>query len=284
MTDSTMPQPSVTLSGGGRDLAMPQFGVGFWEVPDDVTARIAHQALDLGYRSIDTAMLYHNEEGVGRAIADSDVPREEIFLTTKVWNSDQGYEETLAAFEDSLARLATDYVDLYLIHWPTPARGLYLDTWRAMRDLREQGRARAIGVCNFTIEHLQAVHEEFGEYPSLNQVERHPYLVQPELKAFHDDHGIITEDWSPLAARLDLIADPVVVAVAEQVGCTPAQAVYRWHLQDGCVVIPRTTKPERLVENLGVLEIELNPEQMRALSGLDRGTRTGPDPVSFNRA
>ncbi len=276
-----MTQPTVTLTGG---VAMPQLGVGFWEVPDEITGSLVEEALRLGYRSIDTATLYGNESGVGRGLSASDVPREDIFLTTKVWNSDQGYDRTLAAFEESLSKLGTDYVDLYLIHWPTPARDLYVDTWRAMRELREQGRATAIGVCNFNVDHLQRLHDEFGEYPSLNQIELHPYLVQSELQEFHRAHGIVTEDWSPLAARAGLIDDPVAAKVAAEVGCTPAQAIYRWHLQLGHVVIPRTTKPERLAENLAVLDLELTAEQMDALTVLDRGGRTGPDPASFNRS
>lgn len=273
-------QPTVTLTD---TVPMPQLGVGFWQVPDDITGPLVERALQLGYRSIDTAMMYRNEPGVGRALAATDVPRQDIFLTTKVWNSDHGYDRTLAAFDASLARLGTDYLDLYLIHWPTPARDLYVDTWRAMRELREQGRVRAIGVCNFTVDHLRRLHDEFGEYPSLNQVELHPYLAQTELREFHRAHGIVTEDWSPLAARAGLIEDPVVAKVAADVGCTPAQAVYRWHLQLGNVVIPRTTRPERLAENLAVLDLELTAEQMDALSGLDRGTRTGPDPARFNQ-
>ncbi len=279
-----MAQPTVTLTGGPRDVTMPQLGVGFWEVPDDITSDLVEYALRIGYRSIDTAMIYRNEEGVGRALADTDVLRDEIFLTTKVWNSDQGYDATLKALDTSLAKLGTDYVDLYLIHWPTPARDRYLETWRAMRELRARGKARAIGVCNFNIEHLERVYEEFGEYPSINQIELHPYLTQPELRAFHQAHGIVTEDWSPLAARLNLIEDPVITQIADEAECTAAQVVYRWHLDLGSVVIPRSTRESRLEENRAVLDVRLTDAQRDAISALDRGARTGPDPATFNLA
>lgn len=277
-------QPTVTLTGPTGDVVMPQLGVGFWQVDDDITPGLVEESLKLGYRSIDTAKIYGNEGGVGRGLAASGVPREDIFLTTKVWNSDQGHDATLKAFDASLELLGTDYVDLYLIHWPVPSRDLYVDTWAAMRELREQGRAKAIGVCNFNVDHLERLHAEFGEYPSINQVEIHPYLTQQALRDFHAEHGIVTEDWSPLAARLHLIDNPVVTGIAAEVGATPAQVVYRWHLQIGSVVIPRSTKPERLAENLAVLDLELTQAQMDSLSALNRNERTGPDPATFDRA
>lgn len=279
-----MRTPTVQLLGGPEPITMPQLGVGFWEVPEEITPGLVEHALQAGYRSIDTAMIYKNEAGVGQGIANSGVPREDIFLTTKVWNSDQGFEATMEACNLSLSKLGTDYLDLYLIHWPTPERNLYIDTWRALRELRLEGRVKAIGVCNFTIEHLERLHDEFGEYPSLNQVERHPYLTQPALAAFHEANGIVTEDWSPLAARLNLIEDPVVTEIAQEVGCTPAQAIYRWHLQKGAVVIPRSTKVERLDQNLAVLDLELTEHQMQRLSALNRDERTGPNPSTFNLA
>lgn len=277
-------QPTVQLGGAEDPIVMPQLGAGFWEVPPETTAELVEEALRLGYRSLDTAAAYQNETGVGEGFAAAGLPREDVFITTKVWNSDHGYDKTLRAFEDSLARLGIEYVDLYLIHWPTPQRDRYVDTWRALRTLRQDGSARAIGTCNFNVEHLQRLYDEFGEYPSLNQVELHPYLSQPELRAFHAEHGIVTEDWSPLAARLDLIADPVVTTIAAETGATPAQVVYRWHLDLGHVVIPRSTKAERLAENLATLDVTLSPEQFDALTALDRGARTGPDPATFELA
>lgn len=275
--------PTVTLNGP-TSVQMPRFGIGYWEVPQDVTAGLVTQALSAGYRLIDTAMIYQNEQGVGQGMADSDVPREDLFLTTKVWNSDQGRDATLAAFETSLSKLGTDYLDLYLIHWPTPKLDRYVDTWRAMQQLRDEGRIKAIGVCNFGVEHLQRVHDETGEFPAVNQVELHPYLTQEPLRAFHATHGIVTEDWSPLAARASLLDDPVVAGIAKDTGASAAQVVYAWHLAIGSVVIPRTTKPERLAENLAAVDLELTAEQVAALSALNRDQRTGPDPATFNLA
>lgn len=272
---------TIDLSGGPVPVAMPRIGLGVWEVPPALTEEVVEHALEIGYRSIDTASVYGNEDGVGRALEITDVPREDIFVTTKVWNSAQGYDQTLAAFEESVDRLNTDYVDLYLIHWPVPAADRFVDTWRALRQLREDGSARAIGVCNFGIAQLQRIHDEFGEYPAINQVELHPYLTQDKLRRFHAEHGIVTEDWSPLAARAGLIDDPVVVEVAGQVGCTPAQAVYAWHLALGHVVIPRSTKQSRLIENLRAADVPLTPNQVEQLSALDRDLRTGPDPQTF---
>ena len=273
--------PTVDLVGGPAPVAMPVLGLGVWEVPEALTEEVVEHALQIGYRLIDTASIYGNENGVGQALQITDLEREDIFVTTKVWNSAHGYESTLAAFEESLERLDTDYVDLYLIHWPVPAEDAYLQTWRALRKLREDGVARAIGVCNFALEHLQRIHQEFGEYPSLNQIELHPMLTQAELRRFHAEHGIVTQDWSPLAARLDLIDDPVVVEVAEQAGCTPAQAIYRWHLEIGNTVLARSTKQQRLIENLQVVDVRLSAEQVERLSTLNRDIRTGPDPLEF---
>jgi diketogulonate reductase-like aldo/keto reductase len=266
--------PTVTLHD---DIAMPQIGLGVYQVPLEETAETVHHALEAGYRSIDTASLYRNERGVGDAIAASGIPREELFVTTKVWNTDQGYDQTLAAFERSLSELQLDYVDLYLIHWPAPARGLYVDTWRALLSLKAAGSVRAVGVSNFLPEHLDRLIEEEGVVPAINQVELHPRLQQPELRAAHVERGIVTEAWSPLA-KGGLMDDPVIQKVAARVERTPAQVILRWHLQLGTVVIPKSSNPARIRENLDILSFELREADMDAIRTLDRGSRVGAHP------
>ncbi|WP_413811408.1 aldo/keto reductase [Streptomyces sp. OE57] len=270
--------PNVTLHTG---LQIPQLGFGVFQVEDERTTGAVLSAIEAGYRSIDTAAIYGNEGGVGRALAESGVPREELFLTTKLWNADQGYDSTLAAFDASLAKLGTDYVDLYLIHWPTPARDLYLDTWRALEKLLADGRTRAIGVSNFQPAHLGRLLDHSGVVPVINQVELHPYLQQGELRAFHAQHDIATEAWSPLAQGA-LLQDPALTAIARRHGKTPAQVVLRWHLQLGNVVIPKSVTPARIRENIDVFGFTLTPEDMEAIGALDRGQRTGPDPDTLN--
>jgi 2,5-diketo-D-gluconate reductase A len=274
--------PHVSLSAGSTTIDIPQLGFGVWQVPDaDVTDAVT-TALEVGYRSIDTAAAYENEDGVGRALARTDVPREEIFLTTKVWNDQQGYDATLRAFDASAKRLGQEVVDLYLIHWPVPAKDAYVDTWRALLELRSQGRIRAAGVCNFQPAHLQRLLDETGELPALNQIELHPRLQQRELRAFHAQHGIVTEDWSPLASGGDLLEDPVITGIAQRLSRTPAQVVLRWHVQLGHVVIPKSVTPSRIAENFQVFDFELEPGDLEAIEGMDRGERTGPDPDTFN--
>ena len=274
--------PSVSLSAGSTTIDIPQLGFGVWQVPDaDVTDAVT-TALEVGYRSIDTAAAYENEDGVGRALARTDVPREEIFLTTKVWNDQQGYDATLRAFDASAKRLGQEVVDLYLIHWPVPAKDAYVDTWRALLELRSQGRIRAAGVCNFQPAHLQRLLDETGELPAINQIELHPRLQQRELRAFHAQHGIVTEDWSPLASGGELLQDPVITGIAQRLSRTPAQVVLRWHVQLGHVVIPKSVTPSRIAENFQVFDFELEPEDLAAIEGMDRGERTGPDPDTFN--
>jgi 2,5-diketo-D-gluconate reductase A len=270
--------PNVTLNNG---VAMPQLGFGVFQVPDDETTTAVSSALEAGYRSIDTAAIYGNERGVGRALAASGIPREELFVTTKLWNDDQGYDATLAAFDTSLEKLGLDHVDLYLIHWPTPARDRYLDTWRAFEKLLADGRTRAIGVSNFQVPHLQRLLEHTGITPVINQVELHPALQQSELRAFHAEHRIATEAWSPLAQGAVLDAQPIV-DIARKHGVTPAQVVLRWHLQTGNVVIPKSVTPERIRQNLDVFDFELSDDAIAAITALDTGTRTGPDPDSLN--
>jgi len=259
------------------DIAMPQIGLGVYQVPLEETAETVQHALEAGYRSIDTASLYRNERGVGDAITASGIPREELFVTTKVWNTDQGYDQTLAAFERSLSELQLDYVDLYLIHWPAPARGLYVDTWRALLSLKAAGSVRAVGVSNFLPEHLDRLIEEEGVVPAINQVELHPRLQQPELRAAHVERGIVTEAWSPLA-KGGLMDDPVIQKVAARVERTPAQVILRWHLQLGTVVIPKSSNPARIRENLDILSFELREADMDAIRTLDRGSRVGAHP------
>ncbi|MFD4694545.1 aldo/keto reductase [Streptomyces sp. NBC_00683] len=270
--------PTVTLNNG---ITIPQLGFGVFQVPDDETTAAVSGALDAGYRSIDTAAVYGNETGVGRALATSGIPREELFVTTKLWNADQGYDSALAAFDASLAKLGLDYVDLYLIHWPTPARDLYPDSWRALEKLLADGRIRAAGVSNFQPAHLRRLIDAGSLVPAVNQIELHPGLQQEELRTLHAEHGIATEAWSPLAQGA-LLDDSALVAIAERHGKSPAQVVLRWHLQLGNVVIPKSVTPARIRENIDVFDFELSPADMDAIAGLDRGMRTGPDPDTLN--
>ncbi len=281
--ESTYEVPTVELRAGATTVTMPQLGFGVWQVEDDAATPAVAEALRVGYRSIDTARIYGNEAGVGRALADSDVDTADVFVTTKVWNDDQGLEETLAAFDASVARLALDRpLDLFLIHWPVAGKGKFVDTYRAMMQLREQGKVRAIGVCNFTIDNLTELHDAVGEYPAINQVELHPDFNQAELRAFHADHGIVTEAWSPLGQGGDLLQQETIVQIAQQLDRTPAQVVIRWHLQTGNVVIPKSVTPSRIAENFDVLDFELNAEQMAAIDALSQGERMGPDPDTFD--
>ncbi|MFH9353781.1 aldo/keto reductase [Kitasatospora sp. NPDC017646] len=270
--------PAVKLNNG---VEIPQLGFGVFQVPDDRTTAAVGSALRAGYRSIDTAAIYGNETGVGRALAASGLPRQDLFITTKLWNADQGYDATLRAFDDSLAKLGLDHVDLYLIHWPTPARDLYLDTWRALERLAAEGRVRAAGVSNFQPTHLRRLLDNSELVPAVNQVELHPGLQQAELRAFHAAHGIATEAWSPLAQGA-VLDDPAITAVAERTGRSPAQVVLRWHLQLGNIVIPKSVTPARIRQNLDVFDFELTEQDMTAIAATDRGLRTGPDPDRFN--
>ncbi|MFB4419657.1 aldo/keto reductase [Streptomyces sp. QL37] len=270
--------PTVTLNNG---VQIPQLGFGVFQVPDDETTAAVTAALEAGYRSIDTAAVYGNEAGVGRALAESGLAREELFVTTKLWNADQGYDAALTAFDASLAKLGLDHVDLYLIHWPTPARDLYVETWRALEKLLADGRIRAAGVSNFQPAHLRRLREESSLVPAVNQIELHPGLQQSELRAVHAEYGIATEAWSPLAQGA-LLKDEAIVSLAERHGKTPAQVVLRWHIQLGNVVIPKSVTPARIRQNIDVFDFELSAADMDAIAGLDRGMRTGPDPDTLN--
>jgi 2,5-diketo-D-gluconate reductase A len=269
--------PSLKLHDG---VEIPQLGFGVFQVPPEETQEVVEQALDVGYRHIDTAAAYRNEKGVGAAIDASGLAREDLFVTTKLWNSEQGFDSTLAAFDASLGRLGFEYVDLYLIHWPVPSEDRFVDTWRAFERIHEEGRARTIGVSNFRVEDLERLEAEAEVRPTVNQIELHPRLQQAELRAWHADHGIVTEAWSPLAQG-ELLDDETIAAIAERHGKTPAQAILRWHLQQGNVVFPKSVTPERIRENIELFDFELSDAEMAEFERLDRGERIGPDPGTF---
>ena len=270
--------PTIDL---GRGVGIPQLGFGVFQVPPQDTERVVALALETGYRHIDTAAAYRNEAEVGKAVRASGLRREEVFITTKLANPDQGHDRAIQAFAASLERLAMDYVDLYLIHWPLPMADRYVETWEALIALQVDGRSRAIGVSNFTEAHLQRVIDETGVTPSINQVELHPYLQQSALRAFHREHRIVTEAWSPLAQGA-VLGDPVIGGIAAAHGRTPAQVVLRWHVQIGNVVIPKSVTPERIRENFQIFDFELSADEVGAIDALDRGERTGPDPETFS--
>nr|WP_202487254.1 aldo/keto reductase [Streptomyces sp. SID8354] len=263
---------------------MPQLGYGVWQIPDEEAFTAVGHALEAGYRSIDTAAIYGNEEGTGKALAASGIAREELFVTTKLWNSEQGYDSTLRAFDASLAKLGLEYVDLYLIHWPLPSHDTYVDTYKAFEKIYSEGRAKAIGVSNFLPAHLERLLGETSVVPAVNQIELHPHLQQAESRAFHARHGIATEAWSPLGQGKDLLTDPTIAKIAEKHGKTPAQIVLRWHLQLGNVVIPKSATPSRIRENFDVFGFELDGDDLSAIAALDTGTRLGPDPATFDMA
>lgn len=269
-------QGTVTLHNG---VKMPYFGLGVYKIEDgnDVINSVK-TALKFGYRSIDTAALYENEEGVGQAIKDSGIPREEIFVTTKVWNTDHGYENTLKAFDKSIAKLGLEYVDLYLIHWP--GKDKFVDTWRALEKLYREGLVRAIGVSNFKPHHLQTLMDKSEEKPVINQVELHPYFQQKELREFCKEHDIVVEAWSPLA-RGQVLDDPVLNKIGKKYGKSPAQVTLRWHLQSDIVVIPKSVTPSRIKENADIFDFELTDEEMGQINQIDKNTRFFKDPDVF---
>lgn len=273
-----MPIETITLSDG---KTMPQLGFGVWQVPDDGAEVAVAEALRVGYRSIDTAQMYENEAGVGRAVAASGIDRGDLFLTTKLANWQHGRDKALAAFDKSLARLGTDYVDLFLIHWPQPGKDLYVETWRALIEIAESGRARSIGVSNFTADHLQRLIDETGSTPALDQIELHPYFQQRGMREFNAAHGIATEAWSPLGQGGDLLADPMIAGIAARHQASTAQVVIAWHLAVGNVVIPKSVTPSRIAENFEAARLELTADDLTALASLDRGGRIGPYPASF---
>lgn len=269
--------PTIPLNSG---TSIPQVGFGVFQVPAEETEAAVLTALEAGYRSIDTAAAYRNETAVGAAIKASGIPREELFVTTKLWNADQGAEEALRAFDVSLGKLGLTYVDLYLIHWPAPGKQLYVETWQALEKVQAEGSSRAIGVSNFQTHHLREILESSDVVPAVNQIELHPRLAQAELRAFHAEHGIVTEAWSPLAQGA-VLNDPTITSIARAHDRTPAQVVLRWHVQLGNVVIPKSVTPERIAANVALFDFELSDEQMAAIAKLDDGTRTGPHPDEF---
>lgn len=271
--------PALKFNDG---KSMPQLGFGLWQVPNGQAEATVLEAFRAGYRSIDGARIYDNEEGLGRAVHASGLRRAEIFVTTKLWNEDQGRERTKSACQQSLRRLALDYVDLYLIHWPSPSRDLYVDSWQSLIELRELGLARSIGVSNFTVEHLKRLKKETGITPAVNQVECHPAFQQRELRAYHAGEGILTEAWSPLGQGT-LLKDPALTKIAARIGKTPAQVILRWHLDQGIVAIPKSVTPSRIRENFEVFDFRLEEEDHRAINALDRKDgRIGPDPETAN--
>jgi 2,5-diketo-D-gluconate reductase A len=268
--------PEIDLSG---DVRIPQFGLGVFQVPPDQTFENVTHALNVGYRHIDTARAYQNEAQVGQAVRASGLAREELFITTKLWNSDQS--NPVDTLKGSLELLEMDYVDLYLIHWPAPGRDTYLTAWEGLIEAHKQGLARSIGVSNFQPEHLRRIIDATGVTPAVNQIELHPYLTQPGLRREHADRGIVTEAWSPLAQGA-VLDDPVITEIASSHHRTPGQIVLRWHIELGHVVFPKSITPSRIEENIDIFDFELSPEEVERIEALDRGHRTGPDPDTFN--
>lgn len=266
--------PQLPLNDGN---AIPQLGFGVYKIPEADTVTAVLAALEAGYRHIDTAAFYENERGVGEAVRRSGLPRDDVYVTTKVWWTENGYDSTLRSFDASLERLGFDSVDLFLIHWPAPARDKYVETWRALERLKADGRARSIGVANFHIHHLERLANETGTVPAVNQVELHPWLPQADVRAYDSAHRIVTESWSPLA-RGRVLDDPVLAGLAATHGVTPAQIVIRWQLQLGNVVIPKSSTPARIRQNLEVFAFELDADDLAAIAALESGERTGKDP------
>jgi 2,5-diketo-D-gluconate reductase A len=271
--------PNIRLNNG---VEIPQFGSGVFQVPPAETKQAVLQAFDAGYRHIDTAQMYQNEEGVGQAIAESSLSRDEIFVTTKLNNGGHGYESAIAALDESLRKLQLDHVDLYLVHWPLPHLDRYVDTWKGFEKLLADGKARSIGVSNFTVAHLDRLAKETDTVPAVNQVELHPLFTQTELRKYHAEHGIGTEAWAPIAQGA-VLGDPTLATLAEKYGRTPAQVVLRWHVQIGNIVFPKSVNPDRMRENINVFDFELSAEDLAAVEGLNRDQRNGPDPDTFGR-
>ncbi|GGZ86709.1 putative oxidoreductase [Streptomyces subrutilus] len=268
----------------GNGVSVPRLGLGVWPLTDAQAYTAVSHALACGYRHFDTARVYDNEAGVGRAIRDAGIPRQDVFLTTKLWNADQGHDAALRAFDTTLQRLGTDYVDLYLIHWPVPEQDLYVESYRALERIHRDGRARAIGVSNFTAATLGRLLNRTDVVPALNQIELHPYFQQNRMREFCARRSITTGAWSPLAQGGALLDEPALLRLAEQHGKTAAQVVIRWHLQLGHVVIPRSVNPSRIEENIDVFDFRLGPEEMRAIAALDDDDgRIGPDPDASGR-
>lgn len=271
-------QPTIKLNDGN---VIPQIGFGVWQVPPDITADRCAVALRAGYRSIDTAEGYRNEEGVGRAVREAGVPRSEIFITSKLRNGAHRRDDALKAFDDTMLKLGIEQLDLFLIHWPVPSRDHYVEAWKTLVELRDQGRIRSIGVSNFNLDHLKRVIGETGVTPAVNQIELHPRFQQKDKRDFHKEHNIAIESWSPLGSG-QLIGDPAIGAIAKKHGKSPAQVMIRWHLDEGLIVIPKSVTPERIRENIAVFDFALDDADRRTLAAMDdpSGGRTGPDPAT----
>ena len=275
-----MTVPTLTLNDGHT---IPQIGFGVFLVEPGETERIVSDALELGYRHIDTAAIYRNEEGVGRAIAASGIPRDELFITTKLWNADQGYDSAFGAINTSLEKLGLDHVDLYLIHWPTPKRDLYVESWKALEEIKASGKATSIGVSNFLVEHLERLERESDTVPAVNQIELHPYHQRPAETAYGHDHGILTEAWGPLGqGKYPLLELAEVTDAAAAHGRSPAQVVLRWHIQQGHIVFPKSNNRERIAENFALFDFELTEAERERISSLERAGRMGGDPLEVN--
>lgn len=270
--------PSLALTSGG---SIPQLGLGTWQMPDAEMVRVVGMAFELGYRHVDGAAAYGNEEGLGRAIAAAAVARSELFITTKLRNPDQGRAESLKALDESLAKLRLEYVDLYLIHWPCPAHDRFVESWKALVEAQAAGKVRTIGVSNFRQQDIDRLIRETGVTPAVNQIELHPLLQQSQLRAYDQAHGIITQSWSPLAHGGELLAHPVLREIAEKHGKSPAQVTLRWHVQLGLVVIPKSVTRARIEENAAIFDFVLDEQDMARIAGIDAGIRLGPDPADF---
>ncbi|THG30161.1 aldo/keto reductase [Naasia lichenicola] len=274
---TTSAVPTVTLNNG---TAIPQLGFGVFQVEPDKTSDVVGSALEVGYRHLDTAAIYGNEKGVGQAIAASGIDRGDLWITTKLWNSEHSRDKALAAFDSSLEKLGTEYVDLYLIHWPVAGSDLYLEAWKALEEIAASGRAKAIGVSNFLPEHLQRLFDETGTVPAVDQIELHPELQQRDVVEFAKAHGIEIEAWSPLASGQIVDRDDVA-AIAAKYGKTPAQVTLRWHLDQGRIIFPKSNSAERQAENFDILDFSLTADELAVFDALDAGTRVGPDPATF---
>ena len=269
--------PFITLHDGSH---IPQLGLGVWQVSDAQAGPALAAAFDAGYRAIDTAAAYNNEDSIGKAIKASGLTRDKLFITTKLWNDAHGYDATLKALDTSLKKLQLDYVDFYLIHWPVPKQKLFIESWRAFAKLKEDGRVKSIGVCNFNIPHLQTLIDETGIAPTINQIELHPQLQQQELRSFHKKHNIATESWSPLGQGT-ILQDATIGAIAKKHRKTPAQIIIRWHLDNDLIVIPKSVTPARIKENFAVFDFRLDDDDLGQIGRLDKKHRIGPDPETF---
>ncbi|WP_375451498.1 aldo/keto reductase [uncultured Devosia sp.] len=271
--------PLIQLQDGN---AIPQLGLGVWQISNDDVVGAVNQAIMAGYRMIDTAQGYGNEEGVGRGVVESGLNRDAIFITSKVANRNQGYDKTLASFMETLGRLGVDWLDLFLIHWPVPAQDKYAETWKALVQLQKDGRIKSIGVSNFLPDHLERIIGETGVVPVVNQIELHPQFQQRDVREFHRQHGIAIESYSPLGRGL-LLDDPTIAGIARKHGKSPAQAILRWHVQEELIVIPKSSSPERIGDNIAVFDFELDEDDMAAIAGLDKPDgKHGSNPAVMN--